>query len=204
MQRTRAAAAARTDGRSARSQRTQAAVVDALLALTDEGDLRPTAARIALRAGVSLRSVFQHFQDMDLLFAIAAERQEHRIASLLAPPPVEGELDARIDALVAQRARLAEAITPVRRAALLSEPFSEVVASRLREARRRARRDVERAFAPELRVLPPGERREVLAALTMATAWPSWESLRAHQRLSVRQARAVMARTLRALLKREG
>ncbi len=194
----------RTDGRSARSERTQAAVVDALLALTDEGDLRPTAARIALRAGVSLRTVFQHFQDMDLLYAIAAERQYQRMSSLLAPPPAEGSLDARIEAFVAHRARLLEAITPVRRAALLSEPFSDVLATRLQATRLRAQRDVERAFATELRALAAGDRREVVAALTLATAWPAWESLRAHQRLGVRQARGVMARMLRALLEREG
>jgi TetR/AcrR family transcriptional regulator of autoinduction and epiphytic fitness len=204
MRRSRARATAeRADGRSARSERTQAAVVDALLALTDEGDLRPTAARIALRAGVSLRTVFQHFQDMDLLFAIAAERQERRMSSLLTPPPAEGSLDGRIDAFVAQRARLLEAITPVRRAAVLSEPFSEVLASRLQATRLRAQRDVERAFAPELRMRSGIERRELLAALTMTTAWPAWENLRAHQHLGVRQARAVMARTMRALLQQE-
>jgi TetR/AcrR family transcriptional regulator of autoinduction and epiphytic fitness len=197
------ATAERADGRSARSARTQAAVVDALLALTDEGDLRPTAARIALRARVSLRTVFQHFQDMDLLFAIAAERQEQRLATLLTPPRSEGSLDDRIDAFVAHRARLLEAITPVRRAAVLSEPFSEVLASRLRATRVRAQRDVERAFARELRTRSGLERRELAAALAMATAWPAWESLRAHQHLGVRQARAVMARTMRALLKRE-
>ena len=42
------------DGRLARSARTRHAVVDALLDLLGEGDLRPTAARIAERAGVSL------------------------------------------------------------------------------------------------------------------------------------------------------
>jgi len=205
MQSTRGTAAiARTDGRAARSERTQAAVVDALLALTDEGDLRPTAARIALRAGVSLRTVFQHFQDVDLLFAIAAERQEQRMASLLEPPPAAGALHARIAAFVAHRARLFEAITPVRRAALLSEPFSDVLASRLQARRLLAQRDVERVFRPELRALPAAERRELLAALAVATAWPTWESLRAHQRLGERQARGVMARILRALLKREG
>jgi len=78
-----------------------------------------------------------------------------------------------------------------------------VLASRLQATRLRAQRDVERAFAPELRMRPGIERRELLAALTMTTAWPAWENLRAHQRLGVRQARAVMARTMRALLKRE-
>jgi TetR/AcrR family transcriptional regulator, regulator of autoinduction and epiphytic fitness len=205
VQRSRARATAeRADGRSARSARTQAAVIDALLVLTDEGDLRPTAARVALRAGVSLRTVFQHFQDMDLLYATAAERQYQRMSSLLTPPPPDGLLDQRIEAFVAHRARLLEAITPVRRAALLSEPFSDVLATRLRATRLLAQREVERAFAPELRALPPAGRREVASALTMATAWPAWESLRAHQRLGVRRARSVMARIVRALLKQEG
>lgn len=196
--------AARTDGRGARSERARAAVVDALLALTDEGDLRPTAARVALRVGVGLRSVFQHFEDMDLLYAAAAERQYERMATLLDPPVVEGPLGARIEAFFAHRARLLEAITPVRRATLLLEPFYEVLASRLKTARLVARVEVERAFAPELARLGPVERREVVHALTVATAWPTWESLRAHQRLGVKQARDVMARMVRALLDPEG
>ena len=41
------------DGRVARANRTRIAVVDALLQLIDEGDLRPTAARIAEQAAVA-------------------------------------------------------------------------------------------------------------------------------------------------------
>ena len=39
-----------SDGRAARAARTRAAIVDALLALLEEGDLQPTANRIADRA----------------------------------------------------------------------------------------------------------------------------------------------------------
>ena len=48
--------AAHVDGRLGRGTRARTAVVDALLDLIEEGDLRPTAPRIAERAGVSLRS----------------------------------------------------------------------------------------------------------------------------------------------------
>jgi AcrR family transcriptional regulator len=41
----------------------------------------PSAARIAARAGVSLRSVFQHFNDVESLFAAAASRQAERLAA---------------------------------------------------------------------------------------------------------------------------
>ena len=51
------------DGRLARSQRTRAAVIDALVALCVEGDPSPTALRVAERAGVALRTVYGHFAD---------------------------------------------------------------------------------------------------------------------------------------------
>src|ERR1043165_6133853 len=78
------------DGRTARAQRTRAAVVDALLQLINEGDLRPTAPRIAERAKVSLRSVFQHFTDLEALYAAATTREIDIIAGLVEALPSEG------------------------------------------------------------------------------------------------------------------
>ena len=62
------------DGRTARSQRTRSAIVAACIELVEEGDLRPTAPRVAERAGVSVRSVFQHFDDLEGLFAAVGDR----------------------------------------------------------------------------------------------------------------------------------
>src|SRR5262245_42069407 len=67
------------DGRTARSMRTKAAIVDACLALVDAGDLRPTAPRVAEKAGVSVRSVFQHFADLDSLFAAVGDEAVSRL-----------------------------------------------------------------------------------------------------------------------------
>ena len=47
------AANGQRDGRTVRAERTRQALVDALLSLLDEGQLQPTAERIAVRAGVS-------------------------------------------------------------------------------------------------------------------------------------------------------
>src|ERR1700723_1372281 len=76
---------ARIDGRLARSTRTRHAVVDALLDLLGEGDLRPTAARIAERAGVSLRLVFHHFDDLEAIYSELADRQAERVKPLTTP-----------------------------------------------------------------------------------------------------------------------
>jgi AcrR family transcriptional regulator len=188
------------DGRSERGERTRAAVVEALLELIEEGDLRPTAPRIADRAGVALRTVFHHFEDLEALHVLAAQRQTEKFLALIRRVPRDTPLPERIETFVTERARLLEAITPVRRSALLSEPFSREIAARLRWVRQRARREVERVFARELEVMPAGDRREVTDALTVAASWPSWETMRSHHELSPAQARRVMARTVRALL----
>jgi AcrR family transcriptional regulator len=190
------------DGRIERGERTRVAVVDALLALIGEGDLRPTAPAIAARAGVSLRTVFHHFEDLEALYATAAERQIQRVVALVRVIPPDLPLEERIDAFVAERAKLHEAITPVRRAALLHEPFSREIAERLRWVRDRGHREAERVFRAEL-ARRPAARRELTEALTVAASWSTWEALRAHRRLAFAQARRTVRRTIAALLKED-
>jgi hypothetical protein len=115
----------------------------------------------------------------------------------------EPEEGARIEALVAARAAALEAISPVRRSGLLSEPFSRVIRRHLAWIRARGRREIERVFAEELKQRAPAARRDLLEALTVAASWSTWEALRAHQELSPAQARRVMKRTLTALLEQE-
>ena len=188
------------DGRSARAARTNDAVVEAFLELIEEGDLRPGAQRIAERAGVSLRSVFHHFEDLETLYATAAERQLRRF-SMPGSLSSEGSLDERIDAFVAARCRMLELVTPVRRAAVLNEPFAPPLAARLAWARRVARDEVARVFRNELAARKPADRRELLVALAATTEWSMWEALRAHQELTATAAARVLRRTVAALLR---
>jgi TetR/AcrR family transcriptional regulator, regulator of autoinduction and epiphytic fitness len=189
-----------SDGRSARAIRTRDAVVDSFLALMDGGNLRPTARQVSERAGVSLRSVFQHFQDLEALFAAAADKQIERLTPLVTEVPAHAPHAERLRLFVKNRTRLLEAISPVRRAALLQEPFSAEIASRLHWSRETNRAEAERAFAPELAALPAKERRDTLAALHAATEWYTWETLRAHDNLSETDAHRVMSRMITALL----
>ena len=149
---------------------------------------------------MSERSLFQHFADREALYQAVALQQYERIDPTIEPVDLSLALDERIDAFVAQRARLLEEITPVRRAALLLEPDSEVVASWLQSTRRQKAREVERVFRAELSSLAPPERGVLLGALVATSAWTFWESLRAHQRLSVDRSRGAMRTALSALL----
>lgn len=193
-------AGARRDGRSLRAERTRSALVQALLELLDSGEVRPTAEMIAARAGVSPRTVFQHFPDRDGLVAAAAAAQEERVRGMIAPIDVALPLEPRLDAFLDQRAEVLETVSGMRRAAILLEPFSELVAEKLRLVRAGARAEVAYVFAAEIAVLPARQGEELLEALAAAASWPSWDALRRHQGLDPGAARAVVRRMLAALL----
>jgi TetR/AcrR family transcriptional regulator, regulator of autoinduction and epiphytic fitness len=193
---------AELDGRALRSARNREAVVDAMLDLLDEGSLRPGAVEIAARAGVSVRTVFRHFEDLEQLFATATEHQSRRIGPLLLAPPPAGTRSKRVDGVVGHRANLYERIGPVRRAALRHEPFHQVVHEGLIQARRLLRRHLVASFAPELDGLQASDRATMVAALETATSFAAWDNLRVEQRLSVAHARAAVTATVVALLER--
>jgi len=190
------------DGRLARSARTRHAVVDALLDLLNEGDLRPTAARIAERAGVSLRLVFHHFDDLEAIYSELADRQAERVKPLTKPIDVALPFARRIELFSTQRGRVLETLSPVRRSAVLMEPFRPALAKRLKHARDLMRAAAIAAFQPELTRIAAEERRTRIAALDVMTSWTAWEQMRRHQGLSEIEAREVMATSIRALLAR--
>ncbi|MFL5902632.1 MAG: TetR/AcrR family transcriptional regulator, partial [Solirubrobacteraceae bacterium] len=113
-------AAQKIDGRTARARRTREAIVDGVLALLDAGDLRPSVEDIAAKAGVSPRSIFQHFGDRETLLRAVGMRQTERVSQIVEHLPDTGPFDDRLEAFVEQRARVLEFITPVRRSALLN------------------------------------------------------------------------------------
>jgi TetR/AcrR family transcriptional regulator, regulator of autoinduction and epiphytic fitness len=188
------------DGRTARARRTREAIVDAMLALLDAGDLRPSVEDIAARAQVSPRSIFQHFGDRETLLRAVGARQAERVSQIVEHIADTGQFEARLDAFVDQRVRVLEFITPVRRSALLHEPFSAGSHAGIQAFRAYKRAEAERVFGPELGELQEGERLETVRALGAATDWSTWEALSVHQGLSADDARAVMRRTIVALL----
>src|SRR5690606_26103582 len=163
-----------------------------------------TAPRIAQRAGVSVRSVFQHFDDLPTLYAAVVQRVVERLAGLVVTIDPDRPLDERIAAFAAQRAELLEAMTPFRRAAGVHGPLAPPVGGAVARGAAFLRAQVERTFAPELARLAPAERRELVEALAGATSWGMWDALRVEGGDSPAAARAVLARTVRSLLAAAG
>ena len=190
----------RPDGRAARLERTRTAIVAALRSLLDAGELRPTTEAIAARAGVSERSIFQHFPDREMLMVAIGEHQLGHISALVRPISPDIPLARRLDEVAGQRASIWEEVTPVRRAALLNEPFSASIHESLRGLRAITRDEIGRVFARELDTMPANERQTVHEAMAAVAEWPFWESLRAHQGLSVPEATTALRRALAALV----
>jgi len=196
-----ASAPARVDGRNERSRRTREAVVDALLALHDEGDLTPTAQRVAAKAGVALRTVYGHFSDLETLYAEAGERELQRLYAVAEVVPPDLPLDERIERFCRSRARVLDYLLPVMKATRLREPFSPQLVRNRERYVASADAEVARVFAAEL-AGPGGPR--LLDALYLATGGPAWDALRTDRRLDPPDAEAVMRRTVTALLTTEG
>lgn len=190
------------DGRTARAVRTKDAIVDACLGLIDEGDLRPTGPRIAERAGVSVRSIFQHFDDLDALFGAVGDRITVVVSGMITRIDPASPLPERVDAFVAQRTQVLEVLTPVLRAALVHAASSPVIRQQFEDGHRFFVDQLDDVFAVELAASSrPTALRDSLAVVL---AWASWDLLRGAQGRSVAEARAVVDGLARSVLAGDG
>jgi TetR/AcrR family transcriptional regulator, regulator of autoinduction and epiphytic fitness len=188
------------DGRRLRAERTRAAIVEGLLALVEEGDVKPTAPQVAERAQVSLRTVYQHFTELEALFVAMSERLVERVEALVPPVDAGLPLAQRLAAYTHQRCDVLERVTPFARAMLHHAQLSPLVR---REANRLAelgRAEVEATFAGELDRLEAAPRALLLTALVTASTWRAWEALRVEQGQPAARAEAVVRFQMAAAL----
>jgi AcrR family transcriptional regulator len=189
------------DGRHQRRARNREAVVDALLDLYEEGNLAPSADEITARAGLSPRSLYRYFDDVDDLAGTAIAQAHRRVTPLMVVEATPEEpFDLRVRALVEQRSRLFEAVESVALVTRLRAPFSLVVADNLAVARARLRRQLQNLFVAELKAMPEDVAARRLAAADVAMSFESYRLLRDDQRLTRRRASEALVEALTLLL----
>lgn len=187
----------RIDGRVARGARTRSAIADALYELLREGHGDASARTIAERAGVSLRSVFQHFDDIEAVYAEVAARQETAIRPLLTPIDPRVPLIERIDRLVAQRDDMYTIVAPIRHAlnSHRSARTSQFVRETLTRLHRAQRDQIAATFPTEL----SGNER-LLLQVDVCLSFEAWNQFIAQHGLSRAAARGHLAGLVQSLL----
>ena len=189
-------AAADLDGRRLRREQNREAVLNSLVALFTEGNYQPSAAEVATRAGLSQRSLFRYFDDVDDLSRAAIEHQQQTALPLLDPGvPAKATTVEKVDRVVAARIALFEAIEPGARAARVAAHRHPVVAAQLRETRSFLRHQLEVVFAGELKRSPA-----VLPALDALLSFETHQLLRHDHGRSRQETRAALTAAVAALL----
>jgi AcrR family transcriptional regulator len=189
------------DGRQLRRERNRDAVVEALLDLYRDGNLRPGTEEIAARSGLSPRSLFRYFDDVDDLARTAMQRQLARALPLVdihAEP--EEPFDKRVSALVHQRLTLFGVVGNAAEVMRLRAPAQPILAAELEQNRRILRAQIRVLFATELTAMDDARARRALAAADILTAFESYRNLVGHRAMSVEEAKAVMTEALTAVL----
>jgi AcrR family transcriptional regulator len=188
------------DGRWLRSLRTRAAIVDAWLELTAEGDLAPTAKDVAERAGIGLRTVFQHFSDMSTLHCAAAEELIQRVDATVPEIPDGLSVRERIAFLVERRGEFFDAMANMRRSSERQEWSSPAIREMVESWEQRDAESIAVLFANEIDDVPADQRAAVAIAIDAAGSWSHWHHLRHRRGLGADVARGVVAHALEALL----
>lgn len=188
----------RSDGRNRRAAETRRKIIAAAKAMIAETSTAPTVVAVAKRADVSVRSVFQHFGDVESLFVTVVDSVR---ADLVIPPPTpsSGPLVGRIESSVNNLAEVFDKVVPLRVAAgqFVNHP---ALIERAQQSKREVREAIAKAFAPEFGALDEQAREELLDAVGAALSPEAWAVLRRRDGLSFERAKAVWRLTLTALL----
>ena len=185
----------RIDGRRERGRSSHKRIVEAMMELIVGGDLSPSAARVAEEAGLGLRTVFRHFDDMDSLYAELAGTITERVAPIVMAPYPDQPWRENVRDLVLRRIRLFETTLPFRLAANIKRyqsPFLMGQYSRVVM--------LERELI--LRLLPGTVRanRIGVEALCASLSFHTWRTLRHDQNLSAEEAGMVMEQMVEAVM----
>src|SRR5687768_8046182 len=157
----------RSDGRNRRAAETRRKIIAAAKVMIAETGTAPTVVGVAKRADVSVRSVFQHFGDVESLFVTVFDNVREGALRLQAPSG-EAPLPARIDWVIDHLAEMYDKVVPLRLAAGQFGDTNQALVERRETARRDVTSFVRQAFAPEFADLDEAAKAELQAAFEAA------------------------------------
>ncbi len=183
------------DGRIIRRHNNRRRIVGAMLELVRAGAISPGAEEVAARAGLGLRTVFRHFDDMDSLYREMAEAMRHELQPIVAAPFASRDWKGMLAEMVDRRARLFERAMPFKDAADVHRHRSLF----LRKDYQRMRSEERAALAAALPAALKNDRK-FFEALALVLSFAAWQHLRRDQKQGASQARETVEFAVRSLL----
>jgi len=185
------------DGRRERSRSNRAKIIAAGIELLGEGEYSPSAARVAEVAGVGIRSVFRHFEDMDALYRELGAEAELKVWPIMLQQLDGVTWKERIVSLAKRRTQIFEAVFHYRIAANLRRFDSPFLTQDIRRVLRIEFEMINTCLSETARADTIGT-----AGIYALLSFSNWEALRQDQELSVEDARDVLLRLLDSALSR--
>lgn len=184
------------DGRRKRGDQSRRQIVDAMIALVREGEMMPSAAQVAERANVGLRTVFRHFDEMEVLYREMDEAIREKILPIAMRPYTGASWRDRLDEMIERRITIHEEIMPLKIAGSVLRFRSRFLMENYRAHLRMERDSLEA-------ILPHAVRKDqtVFRAIEMVTSFQAWRRLRQDQELSIAEAKRVTLRLINGVLK---
>lgn len=183
------------DGRRQRSDRSRRRIIEALFEIITEGDMSPSAASVANRANVGLRTVFRHFEDIDSIYDEMTAELMKVVTPKIKAPYTSTTWRERLMESAQRHADIYETVFPMKVCMSLRRFQSEFL-------RAQYDRDLEMLRTTLKSILPEviTSNRTLFAALEVALAFSTWRRLRQDQNLSVENALTSVQLTLSALI----
>lgn len=188
------------DGRVERTARTRQKILEVTRDRIVVGTQIPTAREIAEYAGITTRTLFRHFADMDALYTTLFRDAEKRVFAVLDESfsqltDAGADWRKRMEAVVDRRVRIYELVLPL----YISAGWGRYRASKpeleLQEGIRRRRRRLEEVMPRQIT-----DDRILFEAIDGVLSIEYWISLRRDQRLSADCAAEVLLRAIGLLI----
>jgi AcrR family transcriptional regulator len=184
------------DGRRQRSETSRRRIVRAMLELIGAGDISPSAESVAARAGLGLRTVFRHFENMESLYQEINAAMTEELRPVMEAPFSSADWRGRLGEMVERRARIFERIMPFKTAADVHRHHSPFLARKGEEMTREQRAALAKIVTNQQRSDDP-----MFEALDLLLSFETWRRLRKDQKLSVARARRTLDLLLAAVIK---
>ena len=182
------------DGRRTRGQANKRSIVVALSGLIREGVVAPTAEQVAAKAGVGLRSVFRHFDDMETLYREIANELDQLVQPSVQKRLKSKDWHSRLAESIELRALVFEGLMPFHIASEVHRQESPFLnAQQVKSAS--LQRELLRHLLPKELVLDKIR----FEALNLVLSMDAWLRLRREQGLSKSAAKRVMQHAAAAL-----